>query len=86
MNGLDGQMTTARSRRSASADSKSGCAAACSRSGESERPHHRTALPPNEIVLKIEPALVGSHAGPHGIVAHRQQARPDSEPAAEIGL
>src|SRR3954464_12238591 len=53
--------------------------------GESECGNGRSAAQADEIILEVEPAsLPGAQAGPDRVVGHRQQPRPDAEPAAEI--
>src|SRR5262249_28056495 len=42
------------------------------------------AAPTYEIVLKVEPALVGSHARAHTVIAHGKDTRADAQTAAQI--
>src|SRR6516164_5406381 len=52
---------------------------------ESKLPHDRTALKAHKIILKIEPALIRSQSGAHGIICRRQHTGTDAESAAEVG-
>src|ERR1043166_1174800 len=44
----------------------------------------RCAALAQEIILEVEPSLGGPHARAHAILAHREDARGEAEPAAEI--
>ena len=85
MNGLDGQMTTARSRGIGKRGQKVRLRPAPSprRANASSCTTGCAALA-HEIVLEIDPAVVRANARAHRIVAHRHDARPDAEAAAEI--
>ncbi len=78
MNGLDGQITTASSAGSARAAMKSGMRP--SRAGALERSSLTTGshAAMHEILLEIEPAVIGQQPGPHRIVASsaRRATRP----------
>src|SRR5215467_8782616 len=43
------------------------------------------ALLAHEVVLEVDPACVGAHAGTHAVVAHRDHAGTDAEAAANVG-
>ncbi len=47
--------------------------------------HHRLTVPMDEIVLEVQPALVGQQACPHRVVGHRQHPRTHPHPPAQIG-
>ena len=86
MNGLDGQITTARRRRVARAAArKSGCGARRRRAGKDDLAHRRLAAPPHEIILEIEPALAVLQTRVRtGSSLIGRMPRGDAEPAAEI--
>ena len=80
MSGLDGQMMTARRSGSASAAISSRCGRAVSAPANDDPAHGRPALAAHEVVLEIEPAVIGVEARAHCVVRHRQDAHGDAEP------
>jgi hypothetical protein len=69
MNGLDGQITTARRPGSASAVRFA---------------DRRRALQPHKIILEVEPTLLRPQPRAHRVVRHREEARGNPEATTEI--
>ena len=84
MNGLDGQITTACRCRIRQRGQELGLRARRRGAVECQLMHHRFAAPAHEVVLEIDPALVGANARAHRIVAHRQHARSHAKPRAQV--
>ena len=47
--------------------------------------HRRRAAAVHEVILEVEPAFAGAQARAHLVVAHRNDARGNSQAAAEVG-
>ena len=64
---------------------KIGMRARIRRAVEGKLAHDGAALKAHEIILKVEPSLVGPQSGAQPIIRRRQHAGTDAEAAAKVG-